>query len=159
MQFQDMKTHGFGEFFSRPLEHQLSRLVDLWQLSQPPHLRHLTIIRDTALTKRIAHYVHYSFDNFKVLVDSGKASWEAVEIVTDNKKNTKISAAAVDTESDMDEYGFSKVQASRFQGRNNDATLLECVLASEAEPFYITSFDPIATQLADGTYGENINFP
>ena len=154
-----MKSLAFGEFFSRPLEHQLSRLVDLWQLSQPPHLRHLTIIRDTALTKRIAHYTHYSFDNFTMLVDSGKASWEAVEVVTDNKKKDKTSTAAVDQDSDMIEYGFSKVQASRFQGRHNDATLLECVLASGAEAVYNTPFDHIARQLAEGTFGKGIAIP
>ena len=112
------------------------------------------------MTKRIAHYIHYSFDNFKTLVDSGKASWEAVEIVTDNnnKKKSKSSAAVMISESDMNEYGFSNVQASQLQGRNNDATVLECVLASGAEA-YSTPFDRIARKLANGNYGRNTILP
>ena len=152
--FQDIKNLGVGDFFKRPLEHQLSRLVDLWQFSQPSRLRHLAIVRDTAVTKKVAHYVHYTFDNFKELVDSGKASWEAVETSTDKKKKGKGPTATADAESDTDEHGFSKPQAKRFQGRNNDATLLECVLGSETGPFAITSHDPIVLKLPDGTYGE-----
>lgn len=104
------------------------------------------------MTKRIAHYTHYSFDNFQILVDSGKTSWEAVESVTDTKKKNKTPAAAEDQELDIDEYGFSKVQESRFQGRNNDATLLECVLASGAKS-YSTPLDRIARKIIGGPDG------
>ncbi|KAI9867766.1 MAG: hypothetical protein M1830_005748, partial [Pleopsidium flavum] len=151
----DIKAQGIGNFFRRPLEHQLSRLVDVWQLSQPLHLHHLAILRDTALTKTIAHYVHYSYANFKQLVDSGKSSWEAVEMGEKEGNKQSKEVAPVGTEPDLDEFGFPRLQTSRFHGRGDNATLLECLLAAKLDPFFITLRDPIAVKLDDGTYSLN----
>ena len=149
---QDLKRYVFGGLVKRPLEYQLGRLVNQWQISQPPHLRHLAIIRDTAMKRSVTHYVHYSYENFKSLVDSGRASWEAVETVPENKKG-KSAAAALASKPDLDEYGFPKLQASLFQGQFNNATPSECALAINVKPLSLASFDSTLKKLHDGTYG------
>ncbi|KAL9004409.1 MAG: hypothetical protein Q9188_002767 [Gyalolechia gomerana] len=101
-------------------------LVEMWQMSQPLHLRHLAVIRDAALTAGIPHYVHYSFENFKRLVDEGKASWDSVMTVTKDHKDFKT-IAAIEAEPELDENGFPKLSSTFFQGRYNDAGLVECV--------------------------------
>lgn len=150
---QDVKRHAFGGLVKRPLEYQLGRLVDQWQISQPPHLRHLAIIRDTAMNKSVAHFIHYSYKNFKDLVDSGKASWEAVETISETKKKGKNKAAAVTSEPDLDEYGFPKLQANLFQGTHNDAAPFECALAVKIRPLFVTSLNAISKKLDGDIYG------
>jgi hypothetical protein len=130
-------------------------LVDAWQLSQPLELRHLAIVRDTAISKTIAHYVHYSYESFEKLVNSGQSSWDAVEIVRkDSKaKKVKIEIAPIGIEPELDEFGFAGVQTSCFLGGAGNATIVESVLAAKLEPFYIGRLDPVAVKLEDGTYG------
>jgi hypothetical protein len=150
---QDIKRFALGDLVRRPLEYQLGKLVNQWQVSQPPHLRHLAIIRDTATNKTVSHYVHYSYESFRVLVDSGKASWEAVETISENRKKGKNSFLAANAEPDLDEYGFPKLHATLFQGHHNNATPSECALAVKAKALHLTSLDLIPKKLDDGTYG------
>ncbi|KAL8698632.1 MAG: hypothetical protein Q9224_001765, partial [Gallowayella concinna] len=147
----EMKDRSMGSFVSRPVEHHISRLVEMWQLSQPPHLRHLSIIRDAALTNGIPHYVHYSFANFKTLVDKGKASWDVVMTITKEHKNFK-GAAAIDAEPDLDENGFPKIADNLFQGRNNDASLAECIQSANVKVPSLALPDPRVVQLKDGDW-------
>ena len=149
---QDIKWQAFGKFMLRPIEHQLSRLVEFWQISQPLHLRHLAILRDTALTHRTSHYVHYTYENFKTMVERGDASWEAVATVAKGDKRAKGSTVAVDAEPKLDEYGFPKLQTTLFQGRENDATPSQCCRALNPMPIPIKR-DLVAKKRSDGTYG------
>lgn len=124
----------------------------MWQLSQPLHLRHLAIIRDAALTAGIPHYVHYSFENFKQLVKDGKASWESVMTVTKNHKDFKTTAA-IEAEPELDENGFPKLSNTLFQGRYNDAGLVECVKAPGASSFSFSAAQIRAANLSNGSRG------
>lgn len=151
---QEIKNQLLGKYVLRPIEHQLSRIVDFWQISQPSHLRHLAILRDIAMVNKNSHYVHFSYDNFRKLVDSGEASWEAVTTLGKNDKMGKELAPAFDDESNKDEFGFPKLQSTLFQGRDNDATLAQCVQALNAKPLLLNRNDPVAYKLDDGTYGE-----
>lgn len=143
-----------GKFFLKPVEHQVSRIVDFWQISQPLHLRHLAVVRDIAMVAKTSFYVHFSYDNFKKLANSGEASWEAVMILGENKKKEKNRLSFLDEKSDMDEHGFPKLQSSLFQGRYNDATLAQCVQALNAKPFVLHRSDLVAYELDDGTYSK-----
>ena len=129
-------------------------MVDLWQVSQPPHLRHLAIVRDTTITGIIPHYIHYSHSNFKAKVDRGEASWEAVETMKYDRKTEEGARLAADAVPELDEYGFPKLDMRLFEGRDNDATLRQCVRAARIEPFPLTSNDPMTIQRQDGTYGK-----
>ena len=137
----------------RTIETHLSKIVEAWQLSQPLHLRHLSIVRDTGLIGNRAHYVHYSFENFKSLVDSGEKAWEAVSTVAViDRKNESI--APLHAQPDLDEYGFPRLQHSLFHGRYNDATLSECVELADKENLILSQADPLAFKLDNNTWGK-----
>lgn len=152
---QDIKNQVLGRLVSRPVENQLSRIVDHWQVSQPPHLRHLAIIRDTAMVKKKTHYIHYTYDNFKKLVENGEAAWEAVSILGGNKQNALHPDFAMDSNVEVDEYGFPDIPTMLFQGRHNDATLSQCVNAIVVAKPTTSKNDPVVRELSDGTYGTN----
>lgn len=151
---QDTIKVCFGGFFRRPLENTLSRLVECWQLSQPPHLRHLALVRDTALSKTVTHYVHYSARNFKKLVDSGQASWEAVEFEPKDTKSEHIEVPPVEVDPQVDEYGLPLDNPSKDLLKNGNVSLLECVIAAKPPDYIRSSSDPVAVMLPDGTYGK-----
>lgn len=135
-----------GWFINRPVEHHISRLVEMWQISQPLHLRHLSIIRDSALTNGIPHYIHYSYENFKKLVDQGRASWEAVMTITKEHKQLK-DIAAIDAQPDLDENGFPKISNDLFQGPDNDASLADCSRGVGIKSPRLSPYDPMAVKL------------
>lgn len=135
-----------GFFFNRSLDHQIGRLVELWQASQPLHLRYLAILRDTTLAGRITHYLYYTYDIFKSMVDAGRASWEAVETIHADKTKAEDSDLFIDAVSDLDEYGFPRLEESRFHGQKNNATLAECAAAVCDRPFLWTRLDKLVTQ-------------
>ncbi len=123
-------------------------------MSQPLHLRHLSIIRDAALTEGVPHYVHYSFDNFQDLVDMGRASWGSVMTITQDHKDFKATAS-IEAKPELDDDGFPKLPSNIFQGRQNDANLTECIRDADALPLPRSNCDPRAVQLSDGTWGKS----
>lgn len=139
-----------GSFFRKPLETVLSRLTGSWQSSQPLHLRHLAILRDTALNKTVYYYIHYSFDHFSSLVSNGHASWDAV---TGGPRSGKrvLNAPPANAKATLDKYGFP-VDVSQLLLRKGNATLRECLEASKPSKWNLTFNDPIAISLLDGTY-------
>ncbi|KAK2753167.1 RNA polymerase III transcription initiation factor complex subunit [Arachnomyces sp. PD_36] len=154
----DIKTVCFGSFFRRSLETFLNRLVDCWQYSQPPHLRHLAIIRDTALRGTITHYVHYSYHNFKHLVDNDEASWEAVEHVPKGPKSKTRPVPPVDAVAYYDENGFPIREKAYNLLKDGNATLGECLEIVQPGNYAISSTDPAAVKLEDGSYGVKHRF-
>ncbi len=146
-----------GDHVRKPLEDYVSRLVDSWQISQPLHLRHLSIVKDTVLKGKTQIYMYYTYENFKKLVEGGRAFWEAVKTVPSEVTIGKNFASALDAKPDVDEYGFPKLEEKQFQGRQNDATLEECVSALNVDPLHIAACDPVIRKQADGTYGTQIN--
>lgn len=146
-----------GDHVKRPLDDYVSRMVDSWQVSQPLHLRHLSIVRDTILKGKTQIYVYYTYENFKKLVEGGTGFWEAVETVPSQLKIGKNVAAALDATPDVDEFGFPRLEENQFQGHQNDASLQECVSALSIDPLHISVNDPVLRKLADGTYGKQQN--
>ncbi|MCJ1405237.1 hypothetical protein MMC11_008464 [Xylographa trunciseda] len=160
MSSMDIKNIVIGTFFERPIEHLLTRLVQIWQCSQPQHLRYLAILRDTTLTGKTQHYVYYSYDVFKSLVDAGKASWEAVETVKRDNSEIQGLNVASDSIPDVDEYGFPKLDKAEFQGHGNVATLAECITAAKISKFRVTASDAFVSKLKDGSYCKFLpNYP
>ncbi|KMQ45533.1 hypothetical protein HL42_3815 [Trichophyton rubrum] len=146
----DINKLTMGSFFRKPLETVLSRLTGSWQSSQPLHLRHLAILRDTALNKTVYYYIHYSFDHFSSLVSNGHASWDAV---TGGPRSGKrvLNAPPANAKATLDKYGFP-VDVSQLLLRKGNATLRECLEASKPSKWNLTFNDPIAISLLDGTY-------
>lgn len=147
---QDINRILFGKYYRRPSESALHRLVDCWQLSQPLHLRHLAIVRDTAIEKTVFYYVHYSARNFAKLVESGQAVWEAVEF-SPKGKSSNIYVPPAGAKPQLDQYGLP---SGLPQGllKNGNASLFEGVAYCRPSNYLLSSSDPMPIQLPDGRY-------
>ena len=115
-----------GDEYKKPIESVINRLVEIWQVSQPLHLRHLAIVRDTVLRGKSPIYIHYTYGNFKKIVDAGKASWKAVTTIVATNAKEATTMASLDSRPNLDEHGFPVLDAKHFQGRTHDATLADC---------------------------------
>lgn len=106
-----------GPCYKRPIEHVLGHLTDIWHKSQPPHLRHLAIVRDTKTENKSLHYHYRTYGNFVQAVDRGETSWDAIGW-SPHKEKLKAKDAP-------DEWGFTNVPASSFHARSGAATASE----------------------------------
>lgn len=111
------------------------------------HLRHLAILRDTTIAGKITHYLYYTYDVFKSMVDAESASWEAVETIRTDGNKSEDSSLSVHATPDLDEYGFPLLDPSRFHSHNNYVSLGECAAAACVKPFRLTKLDQVATQV------------
>ncbi len=122
-------------------------------MSQPLHLRHLSIVRDTVLRGKTNVFIYYTFDNFQKLVEKGNAFWEAVTTVPDGATDGINVAASLSAKPMLDENGFPMLDSSLFQGNGNDATLSDCVAALKVDRMRVSGHDPVLKRQANGTYG------
>ncbi|KAJ5782526.1 B-block binding subunit of TFIIIC [Penicillium paradoxum] len=143
----------FGSFYKRPAEGMVHRLVDLWQVAQPLHLRHLAIVRDMAMKKTVMYYVHYSVNNFAKVVEAGRAVWEAVEFPAKKAKALKLDAPPFGVLPQLDELGFPKKDFPRGMLKNANSTLLDGINAAKPSDYLLSSADPFVVKLADGKLG------
>lgn len=123
----DLANFGLGPFWRRPLDEIMGRLSDVWTVSQPLHLRHLAIVRDTSQLHRISHYVFRSYHNFQKMVANGEANWDAIDI-----QETEIQRKP-----DLDDWGFPKVKASTMVGHDGSHNIAACknvLVRSKAKP-------------------------
>lgn len=107
------------------------------------------------MAKTKTHYVHYTYENFKRLVETGEATWEAVSILGSNDQNRQQPTFAMDLNADLDEYDFPSIPDTLFQGQHNNATFSQCVNAVIVAKPSISKMDPVVKELSDGTYGIN----
>ncbi|KAJ5585048.1 uncharacterized protein N7459_004848 [Penicillium hispanicum] len=149
---QDINRICFGSFYKRPSESMIHRLVDCWQISQPPHLRHLAIVRDVAIEKTILYYVHYSAENFAKRVDAGEASWEAVEFPAKKAKSFNVNIPPVDATAQLDQYGLPQI-LPRGLVKNGNITLFEGIAMCKPADYGLTSSDPMPYHTPDGRSG------
>ncbi|KAJ5488695.1 hypothetical protein N7539_003585 [Penicillium diatomitis] len=140
---QEINRILFGSLYRRPSENVLHRLTDCWQLSQPPHLRHLGILRDTAIERTIFFYVHYSIQNFSKMVEKGDASWEAVEFPPSKLKAAKFNIPSVDAKAKRDQYGFHEPTVIRNLVKDGKASLFEAVAICKPPTYLLSSSDPM----------------
>ncbi|XPS92777.1 hypothetical protein M3J09_002157 [Ascochyta lentis] len=120
-----------GKFWRRPMESYLTRLTDDWEKTQPAHLRHLALIRDTRNTqeKKFVHYVYRTYKNFQKAVDAGEVIWAGV-----SKPPPKQSSVAkggrpkkdVSKEQPVDSWGFRTLNSKDFLKRDGSGSLFEC---------------------------------
>lgn len=98
------------------MEHTITRLTDYWQDSQPTHLQHLAVVRDTILIDKTPQYHYRSFPNFQAAVKEGLTSWEAVGFNSHNPALTQ-------TKDEIDESGFSRIDSRDLVGGNGNASV------------------------------------
>ena len=149
---QAIKAHSLGAFFNRPMEIVLDRYTENFLLAQPPHLRHLAIVRDVAQIKRAYHYHYYTLDNFKIMVAEGQASMEDVTkaMKQEGKKGKRFHN--VDARPQLDQHGFPPLDPKLFFKRDGRATLGGILREAKAEPLYIGGHDPIVFRKDDGKF-------
>ncbi|KZF26551.1 hypothetical protein L228DRAFT_279731 [Xylona heveae TC161] len=143
-----LKSKGMGQFFLRPLEQLLDRLSERWQLAQPPHVRHLSLIRDTEQLLSVSCYKYFTYENFSRLVDMGNADWEAVGVQPAKDKGSGPTGPLSNGSHD-----FSTLTASKFVG-NGDKSLSECLQAAKI-PFFLTRLDAVLEKAENGQYSLN----
>jgi len=114
-----------GLFWKRPIETFIGRLTDCWEISQPAHVRHLAIVRDTALTneKKRVFYVYRTYDNFDKAVAAGDVTWEALD-KEDSKKGGR-SKLKTGSPMSLDDFGFQPLDPNDFHRRTGSSTLAE----------------------------------
>ncbi|KAJ5948664.1 hypothetical protein N7454_001971 [Penicillium verhagenii] len=142
----------FGHFYKRPSENMVHRLTDCWQISQPPHLRHLAIVRDSDVHKTTIHYVHYSARNFAKKVAEGTAFWEAVEFTGKKGKSSKTVLPPVHAPAQLDEYGLPQNNIPVGMMKNGNVTLLQGLASCKPADYSLTRKDPMGVTQADGSY-------
>ncbi|KAK7615515.1 hypothetical protein JOL62DRAFT_561574 [Phyllosticta paracitricarpa] len=130
-----IRSRALGSFYKRPVDSMLGRISDIWHISQPDHLRHFAVVRDTGISGKYIHYIYRSFANFQIAVDRGEAAWEVVVTQPVNPNVSKVKPRAKGgkhirekAQTDygpMDEWGFPQITPSAFQGQDGMATLEE----------------------------------
>ncbi|GAB7351127.1 hypothetical protein MBLNU459_g1587t2 [Dothideomycetes sp. NU459] len=111
----DLVDRAMGHFWRRPLDELIGRLTDVWRVSQPAHLRHLSLVRDTAYYHRVSHYQFRSFDNYRALVTAGEALWEAIDV------DPEIFGSEG---GDLDSWGFPTISPNDMYGVEGTANMV-----------------------------------
>ena len=148
----------------RSIESLVTRLTTQWTHSQPSHLRHLAIVRDTAMSGTVAHYVHYSYPTFQDLVENGKAFWEAVTGTEEaSEKKGKRAGERVheilDIGVERDEFGFAIDPLPAFQYRDGQGTIAEALRAVKPEAYESSRWDPVLVEAEPGKYSVRFGLP
>ena len=124
----ELHKRSMGPFWKKSLDDLLLRLTDVWQVSQPKHLKHLGIVRDTEVDGRNQHFHFRTFPHFEKAVEMGLTSWEAVtensRDARETKKRGRPRKSA--TLTDVDEYGFPKFNPTLFADEEGRASLTQC---------------------------------
>ncbi|KZM18872.1 DNA binding [Ascochyta rabiei] len=120
-----------GKFWRRPMESYLTRLTDDWEKTQPAHLRHLALIRDTRNTqeKKFVHYVYRTYKNFQKAVDAGEVIWAGVSKLPQRQPSVAKGGRPkkdVSREQSVDPWGFRTLNSNDFLGKDSSGTLSEC---------------------------------
>ena len=118
----DLNARSMGPTWRRPLDEIMVKLTDIWQRSQPSHLKHLAIVKDAAVQGRIGYFQYRTYPHFEKAVELGLTEWAAV--LKPTKAGKKKSIVSPITE--MDEWGLPRLHPHKFADADGRATLLEC---------------------------------
>jgi transcription factor C subunit 3 len=124
------------------------RLVDQRLAFYCHTLRHLTLVRDSAVRGTTSFYIQYSLRNFASLVREGRAAWEAV----DSGKKGEILQYLLESQYNYDEYGFVQSDGPPGLVNGGNATLRHCLEAVKPRGYIANVRDPVAVRNSDGTY-------
>jgi hypothetical protein len=126
-----LRQRTVGKFWKRPVESYISRLTDSWEQSQPHHLRHLALVRDTAVSneRKFLHYVYRTYNHYDKAVEQGHADWEVVSMEATKKVSLHKGVGPNDDHSkgpELDPWGFLKMNEKDFERRQGSSTIAEC---------------------------------
>ncbi|KAF2742044.1 hypothetical protein M011DRAFT_296951 [Sporormia fimetaria CBS 119925] len=108
-----------GKFWKRPSEALVSRLAEDWEESQPLHLRHLALIRDTTVTneKKLLHFIYRSYTTYQEAVNARQAEWDVVYKGTGPHPGARPK---------LDQWGFPDHDPNEFHLDAGSSSLAEC---------------------------------
>ncbi|KAL9111022.1 MAG: hypothetical protein Q9227_004455 [Pyrenula ochraceoflavens] len=138
----DIRYNTLGQFFQRPTENTLDRLVLNWVHTQPAHIKHLALLRDVDMEGKVISYIHYSFSAFRKLVEEKRTLWEAV---LPREKNQKAMISRLDGPTAMvakENFGFPKIPTPPHLHKQGDTTLGQATKAAAPQPRYLLAGDP-----------------
>ncbi|KAF2453185.1 hypothetical protein BDY21DRAFT_424615 [Lineolata rhizophorae] len=124
----ELRSRLFGEFWTRPLDDLLMRVTKMWLKSQPPHLRHMAVIREATSTHKMVHYLYRTFPNFTKAIEQSATSWNALE--DDRPKSKRQRKDLLGGASfgpgpkgvkppSLDQWGFPEINAGRLASKPN----------------------------------------
>ena len=113
-----------GNFWRRPMDEIMLHLTDAWQHSQPSHLKHLSIIKDTSMQGRQAHFNYRTYENFGRGCQAGSGR-RGGAVLRDQKTGNKKGRPRKEA-GKTDAWGFPLLREDDFEGPGGTATLLEC---------------------------------
>ncbi|KAK3691558.1 hypothetical protein LTR37_018567, partial [Vermiconidia calcicola] len=127
-----------GPFWRRPFEEIMLRLTENPELSQPPHLRHLGVVKDTVATAGRSQHRYRTTPHFEYAVAKGEAEWPLAMMTEDGRskgkgKGKQKAALSSVRRPELDEWGFPRLRDSLFAGRDGRASLSGCQLAGRRE--------------------------
>ncbi|EXJ55209.1 hypothetical protein A1O7_08135 [Cladophialophora yegresii CBS 114405] len=127
-----------GDFVRRQLESLLHRVSCESLVVQPPHLRHLAIIRHAVTEDGIIRWIHYSWDEFKqhagetgIDITAIPGAKRAFKSPGQDESDSREDGAA-DRASGLDEFGFPVQNLLPLQVRGGETTFSSLVLATAA---------------------------
>ncbi|KXT17314.1 hypothetical protein AC579_548 [Pseudocercospora musae] len=91
-----------GLAWRRPMDEVTNHLTDVWEHSQPPHLRHLGLTR-SAVSAKSSHYRYRTIENYQKVTESNTA----------------------ESQYERDSWGFPKFALKELAGRDGRAILAE----------------------------------
>lgn len=115
----------YGDFYTRSVDSMLGRLTDDWEHSQPKHLMHLALIRDTAVVNRTNYYLYRSYPSFQKAVEAGSAEWDGVR--------TSKSKPGSSLEPKLDLWGFPSIPAFELLRIDGSTSLANAVKSASRE--------------------------
>ncbi|KAK3698747.1 hypothetical protein LTR37_016837 [Vermiconidia calcicola] len=127
-----------GTFWRRPFEEIMLRLTEKPELSQPPHLRHLGVVKDTVATAGRSQHRYRTTPHFETAVARGEAEWPLAMTTEDGRskgkgKGKQKAVLSSARRPDLDEWGFPILRDSLFAGRDGRASLSGCQLDGRRE--------------------------
>lgn len=142
-----VRRYLFGLFWQRPAEHAMTRMGEFWQYAQPLHLRHLGLVRDTAITKAHTHYVNFTFENFVHLVAMGHAEWETLNLNTPRRGTPRIEPCRT---AEFTDNGWPLKLRYRKQRHGGAYSLQDGMEALALKPWRPTAMEPVVHQTKSG---------
>ncbi|KAF3932885.1 hypothetical protein ABW19_dt0204571 [Dactylella cylindrospora] len=123
----------FGPFYYRPFDQIMGRWTTNSQQSQPDHLKHVSIVRETDLYKRTANYRYWTTENFQTMLKEKQLDYEAADAAVDaykiskrSKKGAKPEIAPTSNPGTLDENGFVTIKTTAFVHGDGRGSLQDC---------------------------------
>ncbi|KIW63673.1 hypothetical protein PV04_08657 [Phialophora macrospora] len=127
-----------GDFVRRQVEALLHRVSYESLVVQPPHLRHLAIVRHAVTEDGITRWIHYSWNEFKQrAAESGidlseiPGSKQALKSLKQQDSDARDNGAVAQP-SNPDDFGFPVQSSPPLQVRGGEATFSSLVQAAAA---------------------------